>query len=536
MSANLPIPDRENQSLHGETAVPLLKMEGMTKRFGDALALSQVDFDLYSGEIHALLGENGAGKSTLMHILAGMLRPDSGVISLNGAPVRIASPQIARKHRIAMVHQHFALVPAFTVAENLALDSEARLGRRFSLSDASRPALERAQALGWSLDPSARVSSLPVGTQQRIEIVKALATDANLLIFDEPTAVLSPSEVNELFAVLRKLRDEGNAVILIAHKLAEIMAVADRVTVLRRGVRVASAPIADASPERLAEWMIGEKPAPPLATTGDNDGNTPSDVQNAPSASDLRKPVFQASNLSVLGDRGETAIQSLDIELCAGEIYGIAGVDGNGQAELAEALTGLRPLKSGTLAWRGQPFDPKSNPKTGYIPQDRRRVGLAVTMSVEENLLFEATQQPQYRKGALLNIRALRALAASLVQQFDIRTQSASAPASSLSGGNQQKIVVARALHNRPEWIVAMNPTRGLDVGATRFVHEQLRKAKEGGAAVLLISTDLDEIQALSDRSAVLSAGRLAEIEFGGASQTDIGLALGGVQQAGAAK
>lgn len=546
---------------NSQADTPLLKMEGVTKRFGENTALSRVDFDIRAGEIHALLGENGAGKSTLMHVLSGLLRPDSGSIMLNGSSVRITSPQVARKNGIAMVHQHFALVPAFTVAENLALDTEPYFGKRFSLTEASRSALERAHALGWNLDPSVRVSSLPIGTQQRIEIVKALATNAKLLIFDEPTAVLSPNEVAELFTVLRRLRDEGNGVILIAHKLAEIMAVADRVTVLRRGVRVTSAQISDTNPEQLAEWMIGEKPTPesPLQTALQTSPSPksvrlsdPSDHLIDRSSSQIGKKmsagqyeggeerpqdrlraVFQASRISVLGDRGETAIQDLNLELHAGEIYGVAGVDGNGQTELAEALTGLRPLKSGTLTWRGEPFDPKARPITGYIPQDRRRVGLAVTMSVEDNLLFDASQQPKYRKGFLLNTRALRELAANLIEQFDIRTSGANAPASSLSGGNQQKIVVARALHNRPEWIVAMNPTRGLDIGATRFVHNQLRKAKAEGATVLLISTDLDEVQTLADRSAILSAGRLTEVALEGASQTDIGLLLGGVKQAG---
>ncbi|MCX6380189.1 MAG: ATP-binding cassette domain-containing protein, partial [Armatimonadetes bacterium] len=331
---------------NSQTDVPLLKMEGITKRFGENTALSRVDFDIRAGEIHALLGENGAGKSTLMHVLSGLLRSDSGSIMLNGSSVRIASPQVARKNGIAMVHQHFALVPAFTVAENLALDTEPYFGKRFSLTESSRPALERAHALGWNLDPSARVSSLPVGTQQRIEIVKALATNAKLLIFDEPTAVLSPNEVEGLFTVLRRLRDEGNGVILIAHKLAEIMAVADRVTILRRGVRVASAQISDTNPEQLAEWMIGEKPTPVLPEKTVS-ASTPSE-SGEESPQDRMRAVFQASRISVLGDRGETAIQDLNLELHAGEIYGVAGVDGNGQAELAEALTGLRPLKSGT--------------------------------------------------------------------------------------------------------------------------------------------------------------------------------------------
>ncbi|HZP81099.1 MAG TPA: ATP-binding cassette domain-containing protein, partial [Chthonomonadaceae bacterium] len=459
---------------------------------------------------------------------------------------------------IAMVHQHFTLVPAFTVAENLALDSEEKqrwtLGvGRWEAQQAAAPALERAAALGWKLDPDARISELSVGAQQRVEIVKALATNARLLIFDEPTAVLAGDEVEELFTVLRRLRDEGHAVILIAHKLAEILAVADRVTVLRRGNRVASCPVAETDARQLAAWMIGVGPPPPSPPPknrgrgSDSTGlsrpfnsTTSAERQTEPVHEPFPPPVlggrvregslaFSAAHLVVRDDRGVEAIKNVALEVRRGEIFGIGGVDGNGQTELAEALVGLRPLRSGTLSWEGGPFVAGVTPTLGYIPQDRRRVGLAVTMTVEENLLFRAVHDPAFRRGPFLKRRALRRLAADLIRTFDIRTPSATLPVSSLSGGNQQKVVVARALYAQPEWIVAVNPTRGLDIGATRFVHEQLQQARARGAALVLISTDLDEINALADRAAILSGGRLTEYQAGKTDETELGLLLGGL-------
>jgi general nucleoside transport system ATP-binding protein len=512
-------------------------MRGIVKRFGPAVALNGVTFDVRAGEIHALLGENGAGKSTLMHILSGLMSPNAGEILLNGKPVGLPSPRVAREAGIAMVHQHFTLVPAFTVEENLALD-DAHAGRAFGYraADAAAKALQRADSLGWKLEARARVSELPVGAQQRVEIVKALATEARLLIFDEPTAVLSGDEVEELFVVLRRLRDEGHAVILIAHKLAEIMAIADRVTVLRRGRNVVATRVADTSVSQLAAWMVGEPDIRhKIQDTGENEevargkgreSNThQSKIQNPKSA----MASFFADGLIVRGDRGEMAVRELSLQVGSGEIVGIGGVDGNGQAELAEALVGLRTVEAGTLTWQGNPLVPGSHPRTGYIPQDRRRAGLATSLSVEENLLFEAVRFAEYRRGPFLQRRKLAHLATSLMGQYDIRAANVRVPVSSLSGGNQQKIVVARALHSHPGWIVAVNPTRGLDIGATRFVHAQIRQARERGAAIVLISTDLDELAALADRQAVLSGGKLAEYTKGNGDAAQIGLLLGGV-------
>ncbi|HLV81313.1 MAG TPA: ATP-binding cassette domain-containing protein, partial [Chthonomonadaceae bacterium] len=461
----------------------------------------------------------GAGKSTLMHILSGLTRPDAGRIRLEGQTVLLPSPQVARARGIAMVHQHFTLVPAFSVAENLALDAPAEgAAWRYVPRQAAARAIERAAALGWPLDPEAVVADLSVGAQQRVEIVKALATEARLLIFDEPTAVLSGAEVAELFGVLRRLRDEGRAVILITHKLAEILAVADRVTVLRHGSRVASSPVAETDAPQLAFWMVGAAPAAP---EGKESGGRQEDRSSRP-------PACAASDLVILGDRGEEAARGVSLAVRRGEIVGIGGVDGNGQTELAEALAGLRPLQAGAISWEGGLFLPGKSPRTGYIPQDRRRVGLALPMTVEDNLILEAVRQREYRRGLFLRRRRLRGLASELIRRFDIRTSSPTLPAAALSGGNQQKIVVARALRGEPEWIVAVNPTRGLDIAATRFVHAQLLQARSRGAAILLVSTDLDELAALSDRAAILSGGRLFDYALDRSDQTELGLLLGG--------
>jgi simple sugar transport system ATP-binding protein len=507
---------------------PRFEMRAIVKRYGRTVALNGVDFDAAPGEIHALLGENGAGKSTLMHVLAGLTWPDGGEIRLNGRPARIASPTDARRHGIAMVHQHFTLVPAFTVLENLTLSAGRDPNRGSGATPArsaramAESAIERARSLGWTLDADARVASLSVGVQQRIEIVKALATEADTLIFDEPTAVLAPKEIEELFAVLRRLRDEGRTVTLITHKLGEILAVADRVTVLRRGLRIATAQVAETTAEQLAEWMVGSAP-----------DSVASEALNGRAAV-CSSPVETASRLtvrglSVAGDRGDPALRGIDFEVAAGEIYGVGGVDGNGQSELAEALTGLRPASGGSILWRGKPLRRGRGLSIGYIPQDRRRSGLALSMTVEENLILSAIDEPANRRGPLLNRRALRSLSAGLAARFDVRASSLDALASSLSGGNQQKVVVARELHTHPELVVAVNPTRGLDIAATGFVHEQLFAARDRGAAVVLISTDLDEISALCARAAILSGGRLQPFEVGRAGAMELGLLLGGI-------
>jgi len=506
-------------------SAPRIEMRRIVKRYGPTLALDGMDFDAAPGEIHALLGENGAGKSTLMRVLAGLVRPDSGEIALDGRPVGIGSPTDARVLGIAMVHQHFTLVPAFTVLENLALSAGRDPMRSIPVRLAAEAAIERARELGWTLDGNARVGSLSVGSQQRVEIVKALATEAETLIFDEPTAVLAPPEVEELFAVLRRLRDGGRTVVLIAHKLAEILAVADRVTVLRLGSSVASIRTSDTTAEQLASWMVGA--APPAHPAADATPS-PRPAVDACGSADPRD-LLVVRGLCVAGDRDELRLQGVDFQVSGGDIFGIGGVDGNGQSELAEALVGLRPAAAGTVLWRGEPLLRGRGISIGYIPQDRRRSGLALDMTIEENLILSAIEDPVNRRGPFLNRRALRELAAGLASRFDVRAGSLDLAGSSLSGGNQQKVVVARELHAQPDLVVAVNPTRGLDIAATRFVHEQLLAARDRGAAVVLISTDLDEISALCARAAILSFGRLQPFQVGHVSAADLGLLLGGI-------
>ncbi len=481
---------------------PLIAVRGLSKRFGPVQALRNVSVAFEAGEIHAILGENGAGKSTLANVLAGFLLPDAGRIEFEGATVPLGDPLAIRARGVAMVHQHFMLVPEFTVAENLAL---AQIPRGFAALDPlerASPSLEMAERLGWSLDPSARTGDLPVGVQQRIEILKALGEKRRLLILDEPTAVLGGEEVEELFRVLRDLRDKGLAILLIAHKLREVMAVADRATVLRRGEVVATALVADLDEATLAEWMVGDVPAPPVRTKG-----------SAPTAFEGLRLV----GLHVAGDRGEPAVVDLSLDVPKGGIVGIGGVDGNGQVELAEAIVGIRPW-TGEVSWV-----PQGVPQVAYVPQSRQRDGLALKMSVLDNLAIEGHQRPDLRLGPLLRLREMARWGGELVARYAIKVGSIDDPVGSLSGGNQQKVVVARELDRKPDLIVAVNPTRGLDVRAARFVHDQLSQARDRGAAVLLVSTDLDELVALADQAYFLLGGRLrvadgAEAMVGGAA------------------
>lgn len=466
----------------------MLEVRNVAKSFGPLRALDDVSARFQAGEIHAVLGENGAGKSTLMHVMAGFTNPDSGTVLLEGKPIPLGSPFECKRLGIGMVHQHFTLVPNFTVAENLALAGLDSLKGRMELMAESAKGATIAKRLGWDLDLDSRVSDLTVGTQQRIEIVKALSCDAKVLIFDEPTAVLTPDEVSDLFRVLRNLKQEGKSVVLIAHKLSEVMAVADRVTVLRRGRWVASAPIGDASEAQLAEWMVGDLP-----------------IASVKTAANLRKGKVSVRELSVLGDRGEVAVRSVSFEVRQGEIVGFGGVDGNGQVELAEALAGLRKGKGVQLegAW--------TNPEPAYIPQDRQSDGLALGMSVEDNLLIGGLANSSLSSGPFLKIEQVHKWASGLIDAFSIKVEDAADAASALSGGNQQKVIVSRTLDRHPEFLVVVNPTRGLDIRATDYVHEKILEARDAGAAVALFSTDLDELSVLADRTYFMSRGELTE-------------------------
>lgn len=453
----------------------MLNVERVSKSFGPVRALHEVSVEFLPGEVHAVLGENGAGKSTLMSVVAGFVSPDSGAVTVGGRTLPFGRPHEVKAHGIEMVHQHFMLVSALTNAENFALGTLESLSGRLVASEVSRRLEAAARELGWSIDPWARTGSMPVGAQQRLEIVKALSGDARVLILDEPTAVLSPSEVEDLFRVVRRLRDEGRCVVLIAHKLSEVLSIADRVTVLRRGEHVVTAPISEVDEQKLATWMVGELP-PSASRLNASDGDA----------------LLKVSGLRVLGERGQEAVRGVTFAVHAREILGIGGVDGNGQIELVEALFGLRS-HTGTIEASGS---------IGYIPQDRHGHGLALDMSVLDNFQIGVP---------FTGRRSLTERASRLVHEFEIKLGSLNDPARSLSGGNQQKLVVARVLSQSPKVVVAHNPTRGLDVRAAAYVQSRLFQAARDGACVVLVSTDLDELAAVATRTLFIKRGELFE-------------------------
>lgn len=462
----------------------MLAIRSLTKRYGPVRALEEVSIRFDPGEIHAVLGENGAGKSTLVGILSGFITPDQGEVNLDGKPIRIGNPSECGRLGIRLIHQHFTLVPQFTGEENLALGNLNGLAGRLDLTHLTGRANQIAQDLGWNLPLKERVSTYSVGQQQRLEILRALSLGGDVLLFDEPTAVLSPAEVQDLLGLLRRLRDEGKVVVLIAHKLSEVLAVADRVTVLRKGRWIATRERAEVDAERLVGWMVGE--IPPL----ENPGGAPQD-----------RVVLRTRGLGVLGERGQAAVRDVSLELRAGEILGIGGVDGNGQVELAEALAGIRPFQTGELETYGS---------LTYIPQDRRRDGLAMGMSVSDNLLLAGLANPSLANGPILLPRRIDAWVRELIERFDIVAGSPRDPISTLSGGNAQKVVVSRALHQVPGVLVALNPTRGLDVRATAYVHQRIREAAQRGCGVVMISTDMDELAAVAARRAFMDRGTLS--------------------------
>jgi len=469
-----------------------LTVSQLTKRFGALTALDDVSLAFEAGEIHAVLGENGAGKSTLMHVMSGFLTPDSGEVLLDGKKIPVGFAFQCKHLGIEMIHQHFTLVPAFTVAENLALARLDGLAHITDSKELAAKALSIADKLGWRIDPDARTGQLSVGQQQRLEILKAISGDASVLIFDEPTAVLAPHEVDDLFRVLAELKSQGKCVILIAHKLTEVLSIADRVSVLRRGKLIASEIRSNVDAQTLAEWMVGELPSR---------DDVPQGV-----AGDI---CVQASNLSVLGDRGETSVRGVHFEIRKGEILGFGGVDGNGQVELAECLSQIRKPSSGEIQWHF------SNQKQaiGYIPQDRHVDGLALNLSIEENMLVTALDDEKLVSGPFLNLKEVRAWANRLVQNYSVKAADASVAAGSLSGGNQQKVIVSRTLDQNPELLVVLNPGRGLDIKATDYVHQMILEARTRGTAVALFSTDLDELYKLSSRVVFMVGGKLVEDE-----------------------
>jgi simple sugar transport system ATP-binding protein len=507
-----------------------LELIGITKRFGGLAALDNVSLDLLPGEVLGVLGENGAGKSTLMNIVRGLLAPDSGVLRIHGQEVTLRSANDARNLGIGMVHQHFLLVPSFTVGDNLVLGAATG---GVGLSEVRREILARAREvtsrLQWTLPLDTVVSSLPVGTRQRVEIVRTLLSDPKIILFDEPTAVLGPSEIDDLLRVLGALRDEGRSLIFVSHKLKEVMAVCARVTVLRRGKVVGTVRVAETSEADLAWRMIGDEAAPLDLVGGDNVSRSAKSVAGA----NRDAIVLDIRGLSTARSAESQALHQITLQVKSGEVVGIAGVDGNGQTELVEALSGLRRWTEGTVAIVGESvenFSARTRRKHGLavIPPDRQRDGLALDLSVGENLISDALDERSLRFGPLLRLSAIKTLTSRLVTQFDIRTPGTRIPARSLSGGNQQKIVIARALHRNPKVVVAASPTRGLDVHATAYVHQNLREQCARGAGILLISTELDEVLSLSDRIAVLYEGRIMGVVPARTPREAIGLMMGG--------
>jgi len=498
----------------------VLSVRSITKFYGENRVLDNVSFSLRPREIHALLGENGAGKTTLMNILRGLTQPSAGVIEVDGKPASIKTPTASTHYGIGMVHQHFLLVPAFTVEENLILAGQ-QSGILLNRSQIVQKALSIAEKLGWTVPFGSRVADLAVGAQQRIEILKALLGDAKIVLFDEPTAVLTPNEVDDLLDVLRALRNDGRSLIFVSHKLGEVMALCDRVTVLRRGKVVGEVAVTETNEADLALRMVGEEAAQLLtkAVSSGHAGTSPG------------LAVSQLSSARVGID--DVALEDLSFSINRGEILGFAGVDGNGQEELFEVLTGIRAFSAGQFVVGSKSIKQlRTAELTGYgisvIPPDRQRQGLALSLSIRDNLLFDAARSKEYNRfGVLLNGR-LNKHAEQLREEYDVRTDDISLPASSLSGGNQQKIVIARALSTKPKIVLAASPTRGLDVAATAYVHEKLRACRDDGAAIALISTELDEVIALSDRIAVLYEGKIAAIVPSSASREQLGLLMGG--------
>ncbi len=499
-------------------AVPVLELRGITKQFPGVLANDHIDFDLRRGEVHALLGENGAGKSTLMSILYGLYTADSGEILMKGEPVTISSPKDAIELGIGMVHQHFMLIPVMTVTENIVLANEPiRAGILLDERAAEKRVAEVARTFKFAVDPHARVQGITVGQQQRVEIMKALYRNADIVILDEPTAVLTPQEAQELFEILRTLTREGISVIFISHKLNEVLEIADRITVLRRGRRVETIPREGATEARLARSMVGRE----VLLRVDKKAAEPGDV------------LLEIEDLWVRDDRGLEAVRGVSLEVRAGEIVGVAGVDGNGQSELIDAVTGLRHPASGRIRVGGEDLSRATARQAldagmGHIPEDRQRRGLVLDFNLAENLVLHDYGKEPFSHLGWVNPRRWFRWARGLLKEFDVRGGGPETRGGSLSGGNQQKVVVAREVSRNPSVLIAAQPTRGLDVGAIEFVHRRLVEQRDAGKAVLLVSLELEEILSLSDRILVLYEGQIVGEFPPDVSEEEVGIAMTG--------
>jgi general nucleoside transport system ATP-binding protein len=507
-----------NSQATSQIRIQRLEMRGIVKRFPGVLANDHVDFDVNAGEIHALLGENGAGKSTLMRQLYGLYKPDEGQILINGEPVLFHSPADAIRAGVGMIHQHFMLVSTLTVTENVALGLKSTREPRLDLDRVAKRVEELSKIYGLKIDPSAYLWQLAVGEQQRVEIIKALYRGASLIVLDEPTAVLTPQEVDDLFVTFKRMAQEGHALIFISHKLHEVMAISDRVTALRDGKLAGTRSAQGATRAELAQMMVGRE-IKPLA---------PQPLK----AGEVR---LKISAMHAMGDRGTEALRGVDLDVHSGEIVGLAGVSGNGQRELAECLAGLRKITQGTALIDGQDLTHVSLRERiaaglAYVPEERMRDGAIREFSVEENLFLRDIDNPKFTRGIFLKFADMDAHARQLVSKFSVKTPRLDTPVKNLSGGNIQKLIMARELSRQPKVLIAAQPTRGVDIGASEYIRQRLLEQRENGVAILLISEDLDEILELSDRIAVMCEGRIVGIvKRGEATPEEIGLLMAGV-------
>lgn len=474
----------------------VIEMLGIRKQFGDFVANNNITLQLKKGEIHALLGENGAGKSTLMNVLFGLYQPEAGIIKVNGKEVKITDPNVANRLGIGMVHQHFMLVENFTVTENIILGNEPTKGGTINIKDAAKKVKELSERYGLNVDPNAKIEDISVGMQQRVEIIKTLYRGAEILIFDEPTASLTPQEITELIQIMKLLIKEGKSIILITHKLQEIMDVSDRVTIIRKGEGIGTVNTSETNPIQLAEMMVGRQ----VTFKTEKIDPNPTDV------------VLKVENLFVTDNRGVEKVKGLNLEVRAGEIVGIAGIDGNGQAELIEAITGLRKIKSGKISLNDKDITGNKPRKIteaglGHIPQDRHKHGLVLDFPISHNIALQTYYKEPISKGGIIDYKKVRTIAGTIIDEFDVRTASDMTPARALSGGNQQKAIIGREITRNPDLLIAALPTRGLDVGAIEYIHKRLIEQRDNGKAVLLISFELDEVMNVSDRIAVIYDG-----------------------------
>lgn len=496
----------------------VIEMLGIRKEFPGIVANDNITLQVKKGEIHALLGENGAGKSTLMNVLFGLYQPEQGEIKVKGKSVKITNPNIANELGIGMVHQHFMLVDPFTVTENIILGSEITKGGKIDIKTAEKKVAEISEKYGLAVDPRAKIQDISVGMQQRVEILKTLYRGAEILIFDEPTAVLTPQEINELIQIMKTLIKEGKSIILITHKLKEIMEVCDRVTIIRKGVGIGTVNVSETNPNDLASLMVGRE----ITFKTEK-------IEASP-----KQDVLQLKGLKVKDARGLPAVNGLDLTIRAGEIVGIAGVDGNGQTELLEAITGLRKSESGSILLNEREVRNLSPRKVtesgvGHIPQDRHKHGLVLDFPIGENMVLQTYYQKPYSKGGILNYKEIYKKAKGLIAEFDVRTPSEYTLARALSGGNQQKAIIGREVDRNPDLLIAAQPTRGLDVGAIEFIHKRLIEQRDNGKAVLLLSFELDEVMNVSDRIAVIYEGQIvAIVDPKETTEQELGLLMAG--------